>query len=205
VMLGIYTGLFTVTESGAIGALIALAMVVVENDRGGPRRVLGRIYEALLEGASITGMMFAILIGASVLSTFLVMSRVPADLATWIGDLEVARIVILLVIIAAIILLGMALESMSIVVITVPLLYPVVTGLGYDGIWFGIVMVKLIEIGLLTPPVGMNVYVVSGASGVRVEESFRGVLPFVAVDLAIVALLVVFPDIVLWLPGTVTG
>lgn len=202
VMAGIYTGKFTVTESGAIGALLALLMLVVENLYAGARGILRQAGRALVDTASVTSMMFAIVIGASVLSLFLVMTRIPNRLSDWVAGLPLPSVLLIVVICAIVVALGMVLESMSIVLITVPLLYPVVTGLGYDGIWFGILLVKLIEIGLLTPPVGLNVYVVSGASGVPVEKAFRGVMPFVVLDLALVALLVAFPDIVLWLPNT---
>lgn len=202
VMGGIYGGFFTVTESGAIGALLALVMLVCENLRMGARGIAGQIGRALVESASVTSMMFAIVIGASVLSLFLVMTRIPIRLSDWVAGLPLPNTLMLIVICAIVILLGMVLESMSIVLITVPLLYPLVTGLGYDGVWFGILLVKLIEIGLLTPPVGLNVYVISGASGVSVEKAFRGVMPFVLVDLCLVALFIALPGIVLWLPNT---
>jgi C4-dicarboxylate transporter, DctM subunit len=200
IMAGIYTGQFTVIESGAMGALVALVMLITETGRSGVARIWHGIRESLLDTASITSMAFAILVGASIFTTFLVMARVPMRFTEWVVGLQLPPIVVIIIILAALIPLGMALETLSIIIITVPLIHPVVTGLGYDAVWFGILFVKMIEIGLVTPPVGMNAYVVSGASGVSVEKTFRGVGPFVLIDIATVGLLLAFPAITLWLP-----
>ena len=200
ILAGIYTGQFTVIESGAMGALAALVMLVTETGRSGVSAVLHRIRESLLDSAGITSMAFAILIGASIFSSFLVMARVPMRFSEWIIALDVPPLLVVIIILAALIPLGMALETLSIIIITVPLIHPVVTGLGFDAVWFGILFVKMIEIGLVTPPVGMNAYVVSGASGIPVETTFRGVMPFVGIDIITVALLIAFPAITLWLP-----
>ena len=131
------------------------------------------------------------------------MARVPMRFTEWVIGLELAPLLVLVIILLALIPLGMALETLSIIIITVPLIHPVVTGLGFDAVWFGILFVKMIEIGLVTPPVGMNAYVVSGASGVPVEKTFKGVGPFVAIDLLTVAILIAFPALTLWLPNAV--
>ncbi|WP_372922393.1 TRAP transporter large permease [Roseovarius sp.] len=200
IITGIYTGQFTVVESGAMGALVALVMLITEVRRSGGARLWHAIRESLLDTASITSMAFAILVGASIFTIFLVMARVPMRFTEWVVGLQLPPIVVVIIILAALIPLGMALETLSIIIITVPLIHPVVTGLGYDAVWFGILFVKMIEIGLVTPPVGMNAYVVSGASGVPVEKTFRGVAPFVLIDIVTVALLIAFPAITLWLP-----
>ena len=116
---------------------------------------------------------------------------------------DVPPVVIVIALLLTLIPLGMALETLSILIITVPLMHPVVVGLGYDGVWFAILVVKMIEIGMVTPPVGINVFVVSGASGAPIEQAFRGVLPFVLLDLAFVGALIAFPEVVLWLPSMV--
>lgn len=205
ILVGMFTGLFTVIESAAIGAFMAIVMLVSENFREGVRAVLRRGKDAILEAASVTSMAFALVVGAGVLSTFLVMARVPMRLTDWVVSIDVPGWVIVAAILLILLPLGMFLETLSILVIVVPLVHPVVTELGYDGIWFGVLFVMMLEIGLVTPPVGMNTFVVSMASGLRLESVFRGVAPFIAVSLAVVVLIFLFPDFALWLPELVGG
>ncbi|WP_185995917.1 TRAP transporter large permease [Nocardioides campestrisoli] len=200
ILLGMLTGLFTVIESAAIGAFIALVMLVVENIGDGLGTMMKRGKEAILEAASVTSMAFALVVGAGVLSTFLVMARVPMRLTEAVVGIDVPPWVIVVGILAVMVPLGMFLETLSILVIVVPLVHPVVTELGYSGVWFGVLFVMMLEIGLVTPPVGMNTFVVSMTSGLRLESVFRGVTPFVFVSLAVVALIFVVPDLALWLP-----
>ncbi len=205
VVTGIYSGLFTVIESGAIAALVGLVMLLSENMADGLRATSRKLLHALVETASVTSMTFSILIGATILSTFLVMTRVPMRFTDWVLSLDVPPLMILVALLLTLILLGMVLETLSILIICVPLMHPAVTALGFDGIWFAILVVKMIEIGMITPPVGINVFVVSAASGVTVEKAFRGVLPFVLAELCVVALLIAFPWLVTWLPSTIVG
>lgn len=205
VMTGVFTGRFTVVESGAIGAVVALVVMLGESIRLGPRSILRKLGDSLAETASLTAMCFAVLVGAVIFTQFLVMARVPQDFATWLTGLDVAPIVIVIIILAALIPLGMALDEMAIMIILVPLLAPVIADLGINEIWFGILFIKLMEIGLIAPPVGMNSFVVAGASGVPVVDTYRGVLPFIALDLALVAVMIAFPQIILWLPGVLGG
>jgi C4-dicarboxylate transporter DctM subunit len=200
ILLGMLTGLFTVIESAAIGALIALVMLVVENLGDGVGTMLRRGKEAILEAASVTSMAFALVVGAGVLSTFMVMARIPMRLTEWIVGIDVPGWVVVVGILVVLVPLGMFLETLSILVIVVPLVHPVITQLGYDGVWFGVLFVMMLEIGLVTPPVGMNTFVVSMTSGLRLESVFRGVTPFIAVSFAVVALIFVFPELALWLP-----
>lgn len=200
ILLGMLTGLFTVIESAAIGALIALAMLVVENLGDGVGTMLRRGKQAILEAASVTSMAFALVVGAGVLSTFLVMARVPMRLTDAIVGFDVPSWVIVVGILVVLVPLGMFLETLSILVIVVPLVHPVITELGYDGVWFGVLFVMMLEIGLVTPPVGMNTFVVSMTSGLRLESVFRGVTPFIGVSFAVVALVFLVPDLALWLP-----
>lgn len=203
VLLGIFTGTTTLTESAGVASLVALVAVLVEHFKGGVRYVVGRVRDALAETASVTSMIFAIVIGAGVFAYFLVSARVPNNVSRFFADLDLPPILIVILLLAMVIPLGMFLESMAVVVIVVPIVYPTIVELGFDGVWFAILLVKVVEIGLLTPPVGMNCFVISGATGIPLERVFKGVLPFLICEVAIVALLIVFPDIVLWLPGVV--
>lgn len=148
---GIYSGIFTATESAAIGALFALLMVALEYRRDGLRAIGVQITEALKETAKTTSMVFAIIVGSAILSLFFVVAGVPQSVAGSLTSLDLPDWLILALLLALLIPLGMALESISILVITVPLIYPVATTMGFDGIWLGILIVKLIEIGMVTP------------------------------------------------------
>ena len=200
IFVGIFTGLYTVTESAAVGALIALVMVLVEHARGDWRGLWKKVSSAALESAAVTSMSFSLLVGAAIFSTFLVMARIPAQFAEMLANLQLPSILIVILILLALIPAGMFLESMSLMVIFVPLVHPAVVELGYEGVWFAILFVIIMELGLITPPVGMNVFVVSMTSKVKLETVFRGVLPFCFLLLLGVAILMAFPEIVLWLP-----
>ncbi len=205
VMGGLYSGIVTPTESAALGAIAALLMMLIELRRTGLRSLWRNVADALKEAATSTTSVFAIVVGSMVLSTFFVASRVPQELATWVGTLDVPGWVIVAILLLILIPMGMALESISILVIAVPLMHPIVTGLGFDGIWFAILVVKLIEVGLVTPPVGVSCFVVSGTTGVPAQTVFRGILPLVLVELAVVVVLFLFPDLVLFLPSLVAN
>ncbi|MDO5701271.1 MAG: TRAP transporter large permease [Bowdeniella nasicola] len=201
---GMYSGIFTPTESAAIGALAAGIMLVMERMKEGPKATVQALVEALKETAGTTSMVFAIIVGSSILSVFFITARVPQMLTEAIVGAGWNPSITMAILLLALVPLGMALESISILVITVPLLYPIATELGFNGIWLAVLIVKLIEIGLVTPPVGINCFVVAGATGVKVTEIFRGVLPFVIVELILVAILFTFPQLSLWLPSLVT-
>lgn len=202
---GMYSGLVTPTESAAIGALAALLMLIIENVRSGPKALLATITNSLKETAGTTSMVFAIVIGSAVLSVFFVAAKVPQTIANGIVESGMNPYFTMALLLLALIPLGMALESLSILVITVPLLAPVALEFGFDLIWLGILIVKLIEIGMVTPPVGISCFVVSGTSGVKATEVFKGVLPFVLIDLVLIAILFAFPQITLWLPSLIVN
>lgn len=203
VMVGLYSGIVTPTESAAIGAIAALVIMLIELRRDGIR-VIGRtLADALKESATTTSTVFAIVIGSSVLSAFFVASRVPYQLTEWVSSLDVPPTIIVAILLLTLIPLGMALESISILVITVPLMHPIITELGFDGVWFAILVVKLIEVGLVTPPVGVSCFVVASTSGVPVQQVFKGILPLVLVELGVVVILFLFPDLVLFLPSLI--
>lgn len=198
---GIYAGFFTATEAAALGALAALLMLLADVFRVGFRTLALRIRDSLAETASVTSFIFAILIGASLFTFFLVSAGVPSDFARWTLGLPVPPIVIVIMLLLIMIPLGMFLDPISIMLIVLPLAYPVITELGYDGIWFAILTVKMIEIGLISPPVGLNVYVLAGTPGVRMEDAFRGIAWFLPVELATTTLLFLVPGLVTWLPS----
>lgn len=198
---GVYAGWYTVVESGAIGAVAAFVMMVWQRRRAGLRGVAVVVRDSLAETAATTSMTFAMLVGASIFSYFLTLSGVPRDFAAWVTGFDLPPSVLMGILLLSLIPLGMMLESMSLLLITVPLIAPVAFELGFDGVWLGILFVKLVEIGMLTPPVGVNVYIVAGTSGVRAEETFRGVVPFIVMDLMMAALIFFVPAIALWLPS----
>jgi TRAP-type C4-dicarboxylate transport system, large permease component len=202
VVVGIYTGLFTATESGAVAAFAALLMLIWTAVRRRGMRLWPLLRQAFEETTEVSTMIFLLLIGGGVFSFFIVSGGYARDFAAWITELPVSPHVVVAALLLALIPLGMILDGMSILLITVPLTYPVITELGFDGIWYGILVVKLIEIGLVTPPVGINCYVVAGAApGLRAEDAFRGVTPFIAIDMVTTAILFAVPAITLWLPS----
>ena len=198
---GIYSGIFTVTEAAAVGAFLTFAHSLWTR-----RLTVAKFFDALLDTVKTTAMVFFILIGAHFFAPFLALTRIPVNLATSIGDLAIPAIAILLVIIAVYIILGTFLEGFAMMVLTVPIVLPIITTLGYDPIWFGIIMVLVLEMGLISPPVGLNVFVVKGvAQDVPLGQIYRGILPFWIAMAVCVALLVMFPQIALILPDTMMG
>lgn len=198
---GIYGGLFTETEAGAVGALLSLGVLFIRG-RHTESGVWRGLISALQETAANTAMLIALIIAGSVFTLFLVTTRVPQDLTTWIVQLEVNRFVIIAIVLFVLLILGALIDGMSILLLTMPLTYPIVTSLGFDGLWYGILAVKMIEIGLLTPPFGLNVFMISGVvKKAKVEVVFRGVVPFIAAELSVVLLIIIFPEIVTWLPS----
>lgn len=200
---GMYSGLFTPTESAAIGALVAGIMLIAEMWKEGPRAIWWATVDALKETAGTTSMVFSIIVGSAILSSFFVLARVPRMLADGVMSWGLSPTLTMIILLATLLPLGMILETISILVITVPLIYPVAMEFGFSGVWLAVIFVKLIEIGMVTPPVGINCFVVAGTAGVKVDRVFAGVLPFVIVDFIVIAILFIFPDLVLWLPSLV--
>jgi len=195
---GIYTGLFTVTEAAAVGAFLTFLHALWRR-----RLTLANTAAALLETVRTTAMVFLILIGAHFFATFMALSRIPMDLAAMLGELAIPALLILTVILAAYIVLGTFLEGFAMMVLTLPIVFPIVTTLGYDPIWFGIIMVLVLEMGLISPPVGINVFVVKGvADDVPLGKIYAGIMPFWLAMLVGVILLVAFPQIAMLLPDT---
>lgn len=198
---GLYTGFFTATEASALGALSVFLLALVDGKRVGFGRLVRQVRDAFAEAAALSSMAFFVVMGAAIFSFFLVSARTPAELSRWVLDLGVAPWLVVVLLLALMIPLGMFLDALSSLLIIVPLAHPIVTELGFSGIWFGILMVKMVELGMITPPVGLNVFVMAGAvRDLKVEQVFRGVSWFILGDLVIVAILFTIPEIVLIVP-----
>jgi len=197
VMGGIYLGWFTPTEAGAIGATTLFLIALVK------RKVTGHsLFASLEEAVRVSVMVLFLVAGATVFSYFLALSTIPAQVATWVAGLEVSRYVILGLILAIFIFLGCFIDAISMMVLTMPVIFPLILTLGFDPIWFGVIAVLMMEAGLITPPMGLNVYTIAGAAkDVPVEEIFRGALPFLIAIVVIVAIITIFPQIALFLPA----
>lgn len=196
VMGSMYTGIATPTEAAGVGALGALAMAI-------PRLSFKDFRGALSETARTTALVFAIVTGVLIYVHFLGFTGMPAAVAGWIVHLEVPTIVVLVCIMALYFVLGMFLDGIGMILLTVPIILPTIKQLGIDPIVFGVLVVRMVEIGLITPPVGLNVYVLKGvAPNVRMGDIFRGCGWFVLVDIINVAILLAFPAIILLVPST---
>ena len=193
---GISFGMFTPNEAGGIGAIGALAFAI------GRKRMSWRImFEAIIEAAHTTALIFTIIIGALVLNNFVILSGLSAGMVEWIETLSLPPIVIILIILGFYIALGTVIEGLAMIFLTVPIFVPIVDGLGFDLIWFGIVMVMVVEISLITPPIGLNVFILkSMLPDVPLPTIFKGILPFFTADIIRLLLVVFFPGIALFLP-----
>jgi tripartite ATP-independent transporter DctM subunit len=193
---GLYGGLMTPTECGAVGAAIVLGHALIT------RRMTRQGFAiSLMEAAKLTGIIFAIIWGVLIFARFLSFSGIVEAASAWIVGLPLPPLAILLLILGVYLILGMFMDGMGMLLLTLPIVYPAVVALGYDPIWFGIILVKMVEIGLVTPPVGLNCYVVhSVRPDIPLGELFRGVVPFIVADVFVIALLIAFPEIVLVLP-----
>jgi len=196
VMGGIYGGVFTPTEAAGVGAAGAFAFALA-------RRRLGwrTLYGVLAESARTTSMLFVILIGAMIFANYINYTSMPGDLRDFVNRFEIRPLGVIAAICLIYIVLGCVLESISMILLTVPVFYPLVQHLGYDLVWFGVIVVVVTEISLITPPVGMNVFVLRALlPDVPTSTVFRGVLPFIVADFFRLSLLVAFPAISLLLP-----
>ncbi|MGH8185811.1 MAG: TRAP transporter large permease [Steroidobacteraceae bacterium] len=195
---GIYFSIFTANEAAGIGAFGAFLQALARR-----RLDLATLYEILVDTVRMTSMLFLILFGGLLFANFVNVAGMPADLNRWILVLGASPTAVILMIFAVYIVLGAVLESISMMLLTVPMFYPVVTALGFDPIWFGIFVVMAIEISLITPPVGLNIFVLKAVlPDVPTQAMFRGVMPFVAMDILRVLLIIAVPWIVLVVPAT---
>jgi C4-dicarboxylate transporter DctM subunit len=193
---GIYGGIFTPTEAGAVGAFGAMIITLISR-----RLTFKNLGASILDTAQSAAMLMLLIVGAFIFMRFLAISKLPFLLAGTAAQLPLHPLGILVCIIIFYIIIGMFMDVMAAILLTVPIIYPLTVALGFDPIWFGVIVVRIIEIGLITPPVGMNVFILSGATEIPVGTIYRGVLPFVMADFLHVALLVAFPVISLFLPS----
>ena len=194
---GIYVGAFTATEGAGIGAGGAFLFALAR--RALTWRVL---FEVLVESARTTSMLFMILIGALLFANFVNYTTMPADLKAFVNLFQATPWLVVVAICVIYVVLGTAMEELSMILLTVPLFFPVITSLGYDPIWFGIVVVIVVQIGLISPPVGMNIFVVKNLlRHLTISTVFRGVTPFTVALCILLALIVAFPGLATWLPG----
>ena len=194
---GLYGGLFTPTEAGGVGAGGAFILGVL-------RGRLGRkeIRASLLQATRTAAAVFTVLIGALLFGYFLTITQVPQSVTGFLTGLGIGRYGVLALIMVMYLVLGCLMDAMAMIILTVPIIFPVVTQLGFDPIWFGVIIVMTVELGLIHPPVGMNVFVIkSVVQDVTFSSIFKGVLPFIATDIVRLIILIVFPMIALWLPS----
>jgi C4-dicarboxylate transporter DctM subunit len=197
VMGGIFFGIFTPTEAAATGAFMTLAIAVL---RG--QLTWEGFVQSLADTTKISCMIMTIVSGAVVFGHFMAITRVPYELASWVSVLPLPRFAVMLVIILVYLVGGCFMDALAMIMLTIPIFFPVVQALGFDPIWFGVVIVLITEMGVITPPVGVNVYVVYGvAKDVPLEAIFRGVYPMLLALLACNIIILIFPQIALFLPG----
>ena len=193
---GLYSGIATPTEIGALGALFALLISI-----GTRRMTRPGFVNAIGNTLRTTAMIITIIFSAHLFGYFISFTRVTDGMLGWITDAQISPTAVMLLVVLLYLLMGMIMDQAAIIILTAPITAPLMVGLGYDVIWWGIVMIKTAEIGLVSPPLGLNVFVASGAAGTDVRTGFRGVLPFIGTELVILALLLAFPQISLVLTG----
>jgi len=195
---GIYMGIFTVIEAGGIGAVGAFLLIIIKR-----KFTWSTALEALHDSTKISSMLMVTLIGVMVLGYFLGASKLPLVLAEFISALPVGPYVILTLVLLVYVVLGMLMNIIPMILLTLPVFWPTICILGFDGVWFGVVMVIMMEMGQITPPIGMNVFVIAGvAKDVPMGQIFKGIWPFVACEVIFIVILTIFPQIALWLPKT---
>ena len=194
---GIYGGFFTATEGAGFGAAGAFLFALA---RG---RLTWRVlFNVLVESARTTAMLFTLLIAATIFANFVNLTTMPGDLKEWITHLGLSPTMIIASMMLIYVVLGTVMEELTMVLLTIPLFFPIVTSLGFDPVWFGVLIVMIVQIGLISPPVGMNLFVLNALlPGVGLNQIFRGCWPFVLVLVFMLSLLIAFPQISLWLPS----
>jgi C4-dicarboxylate transporter DctM subunit len=200
VMGSIYAGFATPTEAAAGGAFASLIVCIFMILKG--QSTWEKVWESFIVTINVSAMIFIMIAGAWIFSLFLGRAGLPQFISNFILDLQIPRLTVLIIVLLIYVPLGMFLEPASMMLITLPILYPIVVQtLGYNGVFFGVLVIKMVEIGLLTPPVGMNVYVVKGITDdATLEDVFKGITPFLMSEILILTILITFPQISLWLP-----
>jgi tripartite ATP-independent transporter DctM subunit len=193
---GLYTGVFAPSEAAGVGALGSFICLIYRR-----KMSMETMKLCLMETSSTTGMLFLIILGAMLLNYFLSVTRLPHELATWVGGLHVSKYLIFMAIVFLLIFLGAIMDELAIMLLTIPVLYPMIMNLGFDPIWFGVMATKLMEMGMILPPVGMNVFVIQGMTGVPMGTIYKGTAPFLIADFIQIVLLLIFPEIVTFVPN----
>lgn len=197
VMGGIYSGFFTVNEGAAVGLVLTLIFALA-------RRSMDRtsFFKTLYESAGSIAMLYLIVIGANIFGYFVTLSHMPSALTAWVTELGVSPLVVIFILIGMYIVLGCVFDALAGMVLTLPFVVPLVDSLGYDLVWWGIVNVMVIEIGMITPPVGINVFVIKGLRpDIPLGTIFRGISPFLIANVVALVLVVLFPQLATWLPS----
>ena len=194
---GIYGGLFTATEGAGFGAAGAFLFALARR-----RLTWAILFQVLVESARTTAMLFTLLIAATIFANFVNFTTMPNDLKEWITHLGLSPILIITAMMFIYIVLGTVMEELTMVLLTIPLFFPIVTALGFDPVWFGVLIVMIVQIGLISPPVGMNLFVINTLlPKVGLSNIFKGCWPFVLVMIFVLGLLIAFPQLSLWLPS----
>jgi C4-dicarboxylate transporter, DctM subunit len=194
---GIYGGLFTATEGAGFGAAGAFLFALARR-----RLTWAILYQVLVESARTTAMLFTLLIAATIFANFVNFTTMPNDLKEWITHLGLSPVMIITAMMLIYIVLGTVMEELTMVLLTIPLFFPIVTSLGFDPVWFGVLIVMIVQIGLISPPVGMNLFVINTLlPKVGLSNIFKGCWPFVLVMMFVLGLLIAFPQLSLWLPS----
>ncbi len=200
VMSGLFYGFFTPTESAAVGVFGVLCVSIIR------RQLTWKAFvKSLYETLQTSTMILFLIAGAVVFGKFLAVTRIPFEVASWVSGLALSPFLIMGIIILIYFIGGCFMDSLGLIMLTIPIFYPIVTNLGYDPIWFGVIIVLVTEMGVITPPVGINVYVVYGVSrgvvgDIALEDIFRGILPFLIATVVGIIILIIFPQIILFLP-----
>ena len=194
---GIYGGLFTATEGAGFGAAGAFLFALARR-----RLTWAILTDVLVESARTTAMLFTLIIAATIFANFVNFTTMPGDLKEWIVNLKVSPLMIIAAMMLIYVVLGTVMEELTMVLLTIPLFFPIVTALGFDPVWFGVLIVMIVQIGLISPPVGMNMFVINTLlPKVGLGKIFRGCWPFTLVMVVVLVLLIAFPQLSLWLPS----
>lgn len=193
---GIYGGIFTAAEAGAIGAFGALVISIIKK-----QLTRASFVDCLLETAQITGMMIALIIGAFIFKQFLAVTRIPFVFSDYVAALQINKYLIVALLVFVYVILGMIFDIYAIIVMTTPIIFPTMEALGFHPVWFGVIMVRLMEMGEITPPFGFNLFALAGTiKDVRITDLYRGVIPFLIADILHIALLIAIPTLSTFLP-----
>jgi tripartite ATP-independent transporter DctM subunit len=201
VMGGLYTGWFTPTEAAGVGAFGGFVITLMKR-----KLTWETLKLSLAETIRTTAMVFLILIGAHIFGYFMTLSQIPDQLSVWIAGMGLNRYLVMAILVFVYIILGCFMEGLAIMVLTIPIVYPMVIEMGFDPIWFGVIITLVMEMSLITPPVGINVFIIGGvAQEIPMYTIFRGIIPFWFTMLVCIVLIILFPRIALYLPFTMTG